>query len=140
MDYPKISKETMEACVLARKSLASSPLSAEIRALLDLAVSKVNNCLYCINVHTGEAKKASVSEEKIQSVLSLNFENNPIFTQKEILAFKYAIELTKLNGKPRIFETELNKHFSEREIVDIAFVVSMMNMFNRIAISMKSDS
>lgn len=59
------------------------------------------------------------------------------FAEKEVLIF--AESLTKLDGNKKVKNTELSKYFSEREIVDITISISLMNAFNRLAISMRED-
>jgi alkylhydroperoxidase family enzyme len=61
------------------------------------------------------------------------------FSDSEKEALKWAEALTKLDGRKRVDETDLSKYFSEREIVDITICISLMNSFNRLAISMRDE-
>ncbi|MEN9782042.1 MAG: uncharacterized protein RL208_192, partial [Pseudomonadota bacterium] len=82
------------------------------------------------------ALKLGISEDKINDLSK--FTTSLLFSDAEKEVLKFAKVLTKLDKNKRIQDTELGKYFSEREIVDIAICISLMNAFNRLAISMKN--
>lgn len=137
MNYAKISKDIVNHLVAARQSLKDSPLSQNLRVLLELRVSQINACSYCCNLHTNEAIKAGISNHIIESLPE--FRKSPDFTEKEKEALAWAEDLTKLDNNKKVKDTKLSTHFNEREIVDITICISMMNAFNRLAISMKDE-
>jgi len=137
MDYAKISKETIGHLYNGYASLANSPLSKELRVLLELKVSKINGCNSCCTLHRTEAIKLGVTEEKINNLE--NFSELPCFSNAEKEVLSWAELLTKLNDIPRVENTKLQLYFSEREIVDITICISLMNAFNRLAISMRDE-
>ena len=137
MDYTKISKDTMGHLYAGYKNLNESPLASDLKALIELRVSQINGCGYCCNLHTNEAIKLEVSKDKIESLPE--FATSRLFSDKEKEALKWAESLTKLNGNKRVESTGLSKFFSEREVVDITICISLMNTFNRLAISMKDE-
>jgi AhpD family alkylhydroperoxidase len=136
IDYAKISKNTMEHLYAGYKSLNDSPLQIDLKALIELYVSQINGCMYCCNIHANEALKLGISEDKINDLSK--FTTSLLFSDAEKEVLKFAKVLTKLDKNKRIQDTELGKYFSEREIVDIAICISLMNAFNRLAISMKN--
>ncbi len=135
MDYGKISKETMGHLYAAHKSLGDSPLAADLRALIELRVSQINGCDYCCKLHTGETLKLGIDPSKVESLPG--FMASGAFSDAEKEALLWAESLTKLGGHPRIESTNLAKYFSERERVDLTIAVSLMNAFNRLAMSLK---
>lgn len=137
MDYAKISKDTIGHLYAGYKSLNDSPLAAELKALLELRVSQINGCDYCCNLHTNEALKLGVSKDKIESLLK--FTTSGLFSDAEKEALQWAESLTRLDGNNKVRDTELSKYFGEREIVDITICISLMNTFNRLAISMRDE-
>lgn len=136
MDYEKISQETMKYLNHAYFSLKKSPLSSEVRILLELLVSKINGCEYCIKLHTKEGIEIGIEMEKLENILS--FSSNDLFSKEERVALDYAFHLTELDQEIRAENTTLHEYFSEREIVDITAVISIMNALNRMAISLKN--
>ncbi|MDF3047196.1 MAG: ydfG [Candidatus Midichloriaceae bacterium] len=137
MDYEKISKDTISHLYSAHQSLKVSPLAADLKELIELRVSQINGCTYCCNLHTNGSLKLGVSQEKINKLFE--FATSNLFSDAEKEALKWAESLTKLDGNRKVKNTELAKYFSEREIVDITISISLMNTFNRLAISMKDE-
>jgi len=135
MNYPKISEETVQLLFSARKSLENSPLSEELKILLELRVSQINGCKYCIELHSREAVEKGIDPHKITELET--FASSSYFSEAEKEGLSWAETLTNLDGEKRVEDTKLSSYFSEREVVDITLCISMMNMFNRIAISMK---
>ncbi|MDZ5761812.1 Carboxymuconolactone decarboxylase family protein [Candidatus Cyrtobacter comes] len=137
MDYTKISKDTISHLYAGYKSLHESPLAADLKALIELRVSQINGCAYCCHLHTNEAVKLGINKDKIDTLS--RFASSNLFSDAEKEALKWAESLTKLDGNKKVLHTELSKYFSEREIVDITICISLMNTFNRLAISMRDD-
>jgi len=135
MDYLKISKETISFLYKSYESLKASPLDASILPLVELRVSQINGCSYCCRVHTQDAKKAGVSEEKIDGVAEWHTSN--VFSEKERAALAWAEELNALSTDLKEKRRQLEQHLSEREIVDLTACISIMNALNRIAISLR---
>jgi AhpD family alkylhydroperoxidase len=137
MDYTKISKDTIDHLYAGYKSFDASPLAPDLKVLIDLRVSQINDCGYCCNLHTNAAVKLGVSKDKIESLP--DFSASSLFSDAEKEALKWAHSLTKLDGNKKVENTELSKYFSEREVVDITICIALMNTFNRLAISMRDD-
>lgn len=138
MDYSKISKDTMSNLYAGYTSLGDSPLSKELKALIELKVSQINGCSYCCDLHSAEATKLGISIDKINALK--NFANSADYSNSEKEALSWAECLTKLGDIIRVEQTNMHLYFSEREIVDITICISLMNMFNRLAISMRDKS
>ena len=134
MDYYKISKEIVSHLYDAHHSFANSPLPKQLRLLLELRVSQINSCNYCINLHKNEAIAFGIDKKKIADLES--FAESEYFNEAEKKALLWAENVTELKTKVRVENSKLNQYFSEREIVDITLCISLMNAFNRIAITM----
>ena len=137
MDYTKISKDTIGHLYAGYKSFNASPLAADLKAFIELRVSQINGCDYCCNLHRNEAVKLGVNQGQIESLSE--FTASSLFSDAEKEALQWAESLTKLDGNTKVESTELSKYFGEREIVDITICISLMNTFNRLAISMRDE-
>lgn len=135
MNYAEISKETISFLYKSYNSLKNSPLDPSIRVLIELRVSQINGCEYCCKIHSEEAKKMNIPEEKRDQLLVWNVTD--AFTKRERVALRWAEELTYLKVTQETKEL-LKTQFSEREIVDITTCASLMNGLNRIAMSLKN--
>jgi AhpD family alkylhydroperoxidase len=135
MNYAAISKETFDLLYKSRASLNHSPLSPTIRVLAELRVSQINGCSYCCRLHTDEALKICVQQEKLDNLPV--WHNSTSFTEEEKAALQWVESVTSLDealGKARV---HLLSFYSERECVDLTACIGIMNALNRIVISLR---
>ncbi|MBK2125158.1 carboxymuconolactone decarboxylase family protein [Fangia hongkongensis] len=137
MEYYKISKNTMNYLYKSHGSLKDSPLDQTIRTLVELRVSQINGCTYCIEMHMEEAIKCGISENKLIA-LPRSMDSNE-FNDKERVSLKFCELLTHHMQihKARAYCQEIKEYYTDREIVDLTICISLMNAFNRIAISLR---
>lgn len=133
MNYIQISKKTMSHLLICYNSLKDSSLDQELRALIEIKTSLINQCSYCIKLHTKEALELGISQEKISALA--DFEKTNLYSEKELLAFKWSESVTNLDDKLK--KEDLQPHFNEKEIVDLTICISIMNALNRLAKSLK---
>jgi AhpD family alkylhydroperoxidase len=104
--------------------------------LVELRTSQINGCAYCCALHTEEARKVNVSQDKLDVLAA--WHTSKIFTDNEVAALQLCDDLTISDKKIKMINKEmLTSYFSEREIVDLTLCISIMNAFNRLAISLK---
>lgn len=135
MNYSEISKETFDLLYKTRSSLNQSPLSASIRTLVELRVSQINGCAYCCKIHNEEARKLGFSQEKLDVLPA--WRNSTIFSEEERAALNWAESVTYLDKDFNDVKKQLQKFYSERQIVDLTVTISLMNTLNRIAITLR---
>jgi AhpD family alkylhydroperoxidase len=106
-----------------------------LKALVELRVSQINGCAYCIDLHSTEARKSGEPQQKLDC-LSV-YKESQLFNDKELAALSWAQSVTNISIESDI-ESKLNnllQHFSEKEAVDLTLIISLMNTLNRLAIS-----
>lgn len=135
MNYNEISKETFDLLYKSRASLGSSPLSAGIRALVELRVSQINECAYCYRLHSAEARKVGVEQDKLD--LLAVWKNAIIFTEEEKAALEWAELVTCLEKDLHEAKKKLLGIYSEKQFIDLTACIALMNALNRIAISLR---
>jgi AhpD family alkylhydroperoxidase len=139
MNYAEISKYTISCIYKSYESLDSSPLDKALRSLIELRVSQINGCAYCCNLHIADARKNKVSQNKLDLLPVWFSTKEVVFSEKEVIALKWCEAITRGSfEKIDEMKSEILKHFSEREIVDITSCISIMNALNRIAISLRT--
>jgi alkylhydroperoxidase family enzyme len=84
-------------------------------------------------------KQLGVTETSIEAMKSIE-ENNGNFTDKERVAIRFA-EVMTLNPKQvdDILWSELQTHYDEGEIIELASVIGLFNYFNRFNNALKVD-
>jgi AhpD family alkylhydroperoxidase len=113
-----------------------SGLEAEFLELLELRASQLNGCAFCIQYHLSLARDAGLSQHKIDVVVA--WREASIFSPAEKAALAWTEHLTRLNeqGAPDDAWRELQKHFSDEQIVSITVAISSINAWNRIALGL----
>jgi AhpD family alkylhydroperoxidase len=111
-------------------------LEASLRELVRLRSSLMNGCEYCIVLHTSELKKMGESEERIAGVA--DWRSLEIYTKRERAALAWAEALTDIqdgHAADPVYD-EVRAQFSDVETVNLTLVISTINAWNRISISL----
>lgn len=116
--------------------LAQSEISKTIKELIKIRASQINNCAYCLAMHTKDAIKYGESAERI-FILSAWHEAEKSFTEEEMTALKMTEEITLINQNGLSGDTYQRalKVFSEKQIAEIIMAIVTINAWNRIALS-----
>jgi len=112
-------------------------LDKKLIELVKLRVSQINQCAYCIDMHTKDARHIGESEERI-NLLSA-WKDAPSYTAKERAGLLWAERLTSI-ANFGVSDDDFEKtraHFSEEELVDLTVVINAINSWNRLAISFR---
>lgn len=136
-NYLKVSPELIEAYSGAAKTLESSSIEPKLRYLIELRVSQINGCAYCVGLHTRQLREEGEDQKRLDSLIV--WPEVTCFNDRERAALEWAEAVTRIESSraaDSIYE-QLAEHFSEKEIVDLTFVVANMNLWNRIAISFR---
>jgi alkylhydroperoxidase family enzyme len=104
-------------------------LSQDTMMLVRERVNTINMCTWCM-----DADRWSVTTRMPQLLPKVDalheYRTSRLFTEKERAALDYATELTEHKSvTPDTFRT-LSRHYSEREICELAWVVSTNHLFN----------
>jgi len=118
----------------ASKAIRSSGLPTGLVHLIDLRVSQINGCTYCIDLHSKEARHDGQSEERIAALAG--WERSDLFLPDERAAFAWAEVLTRTQHD-RIDEAyrELQRHFNAEQIAQLTVTAAQINAWNRIGIA-----
>ena len=109
-------------------------LERKLYELIYIRVSMMNECHYCLQHHLASSKRAGVTPEEWAELKEGNFSK---FTEKERQALIHAEKLTHAPGAVVDADfTELSKHFSDAEIVDIHMLTGLANLTNRVTSSL----
>jgi len=136
-NYLKVSPELIEAYSGAAKTLESSSIEPKLRYLIELRVSQINGCAYCVGLHTRQLREEGEEQKRLDTLIV--WPEVTYFDDRERAALKWAEAVTRIESSraPDSIYEQLAEHFSEKEIVDLTFVVANMNLWNRIAISFR---
>ncbi|WP_299722276.1 carboxymuconolactone decarboxylase family protein [uncultured Tateyamaria sp.] len=133
LDYVSINGTAIAHMAQAKDDMPS--IDRKLRAVIELRVSQINGCAYCVDLHTHEARQAGETRQRLDCLTV--WREVPFFDATERAALDWAEAVTLIADKgapPRLFDA-LSAHFSEQQIVDLTLIVAQMNAWNRLAIS-----
>ena len=117
--------------------LAHSGLPKILIELVKMRASQINGCAYCLEVHSKDARKAGETEARLDLLNAWREAPHYSPTERAALAWTEALTNVSTTHAPDADYSALRAHFSEKEIVDLTYLVGMINFWNRLAIGMR---
>ena len=114
-------------------------LQRETVMLIREQVARTNVCLFCIDIGRSFTIKASMNQAKFDALDE--YKTSPLFTDAERAALDYVTELTKdKKVNPDTF-ARMRRHYSERAICEIVWLVASEHLYNmtNIGLNIHSD-
>src|SRR5258707_6007898 len=138
LDYRKFSKEPLKAMLDLEAYLAQCGLDLKLLHMLKLRASQINGCAYCVDMHWKDARAAGETEQRLYGLNA--WRESPYYSEKERAALEWAESVTLVSEThvPDEVYERVRAQYSEKEIVDLTLAVGMINLWNRIAISMRA--
>lgn len=132
---PELYKTVFELEKLLSIQLKEAHIDEGFSHLLRLRASQINQCAFCIRLHTQDAAKSGESLERI-SVVSA-WKETEYFTAKERAALTLVEEITLIPAQhyPEHVYEQAQKDLNKSEISAIEWLAIVINTWNRIAIS-----
>ena len=118
----------------------SAKIEKNLLHLLELHVSQLNGCAYCIDMHSKDLRAAGETEQRLYLLDA--WRESPVYTERERAAFAWAEAVTFVTDghvSDEVYE-EAKKQFSEEELVDLTFAVTTINTWNRLNIAFRTPA
>lgn len=115
--------------------LLQGPLDHALIQLVEVRVSQVNGCAFCLAMHTDQARTAGVHQSKLDTVAA--WRETGSFTDAERAALALAESLTHLDPggvRDEVWAAAV-EHYDQEQLVILVEVIAMINAFNRINIA-----
>lgn len=116
--------------------LSKIEISNTLKELIKIRCSQINNCAFCINMHTKDALKYGETNQRI-FLISAWREASEMFTKEEQIVLEMAEEITLIHkeGLRKATYDAAIKLFSENQIAQIIMAIVTINGWNRVALS-----
>ncbi len=139
LDYTQIAPAGVKVLGGVYSYVTQSGLSPVLVDLVYLRISQINNCAYCLDMHTRDLLKRGVKVEKLALVQAWAEAGN-LFDERERAALAWAESVTRVaqTGVPDEAYEAARAVFDERELVDLTIAIGLMNTYNRMAISFRN--
>src|SRR6202166_4174916 len=139
IDYNQVAPNGVKALGGVFGYVMQSGLLAALVELVYLRVSQINNCAYCLDMHTRDLLKKGQKVEKLALVQAWAEAGN-LFDERERAGLAWAETVTRVaeTGVPDEAYEAARMVFEERELVDLTIAIGLMNAYNRMAISFRN--
>jgi len=124
------------------KHLTASPLDNALLQLIDVRVSQINGCAFCLAMHTDGARKAGVSQRQLDLVAG--WRDAEGFSDRERSALGLAEAMTRVNDGGTVPDETweaARRQFDDEELAALLWAIGLINVWNRVnaAVEMTSD-
>jgi AhpD family alkylhydroperoxidase len=127
--------EAFKAMMGLEKYIASTALDHIHKELIKIRASQINGCAHCIDMHTKDARKLGLTEQRIY-LLNAWKETKTLYTEEERVILAMTEEITLIQNQ--LSDATYNKAialFDESYVAVIMMMIVTINAWNRIAIS-----
>ena len=137
LDYFQAAPATLAGLSTYSQQLGKSFADPKLKALVDLRVSQINGCSYCIDLHSTEARKLGEHTQRLDCLPV--WREVPFYSDREKAVFSWAEVVTRVaeSRVPDEVYAEATAHFSDEQLVVLTTIIGVMNTWNRIAISFR---
>ena len=135
--YYQVAPEGIKTLQGVDPYLKTTNIEPRLRALVELRTSQINGCAYCVDLHSRQAREHGETEQRLDCLPV--WRETSFYDDRERAALAWAESVTNVSqtGIPDAVYDEARKHFSDKDLVDLTLVISVMNAWNRIAISFR---
>ncbi|PWK92787.1 carboxymuconolactone decarboxylase family protein [Fulvimonas soli] len=123
------------------KSIRAGSLEPALRELVDMRVSQINGCAFCLDMHSKDARAAGETEQRLYLLPA--WRETALYSPRERAALAWAEALTRLGGHdavPDALHEEVRAQFSEEELVQLTLLVTLINGWNRLNIAARTEA
>lgn len=131
---PRVAPEAYQAMLSLEKYIATTSLSPVHKELIKIRASQINGCAYCINIHTADARKLGVSEQRIYLLSAWREADVYAEEEKAILALTEEVTLISHHVSEETYENAA-KYFDKNSLAEIIMMIITINAWNRIGIA-----
>ncbi|HJW33179.1 MAG TPA: carboxymuconolactone decarboxylase family protein [Holophagaceae bacterium] len=133
--HPELAPEPYQILLQMYRYTRACGLESGLVHLVEMRVSQLNGCAFCLDMHGTEALKEGEDPRRLGLVAA--WRDAPCFSARERAAFAWAEALTRV-GRHEIspeLVTATRQHFEEKALVDLTHVITLMNTWNRLGVA-----
>lgn len=116
------------ASAMGKYEMNGIHLEKELHYMINILVAGTNGCSFCLDIGRMMAVKENMSMEKFDALPA--YRTSSLFSEKERAALAYAEEATLNKRVSDATFNELQRYYSDREIVEITILTALENFTN----------
>jgi AhpD family alkylhydroperoxidase len=137
LDYHALAPKAARA--LSQFSHATGTLDKRIKELVNLRISQINGCAFCLDMHWAELLKQGMEARHLNAVAGWR-EAHRFFSERDQAALNWA---EAVNAVPHRTPSDedfawVKQHFSDVEIAELTFAVGAIRAWNMLNASFRT--
>jgi len=131
----EVYRQLVRTAVASREASTAAGLDEALLEMVNVRVSQINGCVACLGTHVPAARKAGVTQQRLDLLAA--WRDLDGFTAAEKAALRLAETLTRLDDvDERTAATEaVAEHFSDEQLSALEWTIVLINTFNRVSIA-----
>lgn len=120
--------------------IKSAKLDKNLVELVNMRVSQINGCAYCLDMHSKDLRAAGETEQRLYLLSA--WREVSFYTEKERAALGWAEAVTLIaEGEvPDEVYEQAREQFSEEELIDLTLAVAAINSWNRMNVAFRTPA
>lgn len=132
ISYVRVAPDGWQAVIGLEHYVDQCGLESSLLDLVRMRVSQMNNCAFCIDIHTKNARAKGESEQRLYGLTA--WWETPYYSDRERTALAWTEAVTKISdGVPDVLYEQARLYFSEKELVDLTLAIIAINSTTRIS-------
>ncbi|MCA3963599.1 carboxymuconolactone decarboxylase family protein [Vibrio vulnificus] len=135
INLAQVQPQALTAMLGIENYLADTALSIELKEFIKIRASMINGCAYCIQMHTTEALKNGIAQQKLFALSA--WKESPLFDEAERAVLHLTDDMTKIADagvSDSVYQTCL-KLLGEERLAQAMMQIIMINAWNRFALA-----
>jgi AhpD family alkylhydroperoxidase len=119
--------------------LKKSGIDHRLLHMVKLRASQMNGCAYCLDMHWKDARALGEGEQRLYGLDA--WQESPYYTDRERAALAWTEAVTNLHDghvSDAVYD-QVRSHFSEKELVDLTWLIAAINAWNRVSIASRAE-
>ncbi|HEX9421750.1 MAG TPA: carboxymuconolactone decarboxylase family protein [Pyrinomonadaceae bacterium] len=138
INITSVSPGALQAMLGLSNYLYQCGLDKKLLDLINLRVSQINGCAYCLDMHWKDLRAAGETEQRLYGLDA--WRESPYYTERELAALAWAEAVTRVadtHVPDEVFD-EAKRQFSDKELADLTLNVVAINGWNRLNIAYRT--
>lgn len=135
IDYQTHVPDVLTGFLTTHGKICKSDLEPKLRHLIELRASQINQCAFCVKMHTEEAKKDGEKQERLERLVVWRHVEDFTPAERAAMAWTEALTLLDPVADYSPLRDDLRQHFSDAQISAITAAIAMINVWNRFQVS-----
>jgi AhpD family alkylhydroperoxidase len=139
LNVVQVAPAIVPAMLGLNQAVEASGLEPSLLHLVEMRVSQINGCAFCLDMHFREAREAGETEERLYLLSA--WREVSLYTPRERAALRWAEVLTRLADHGHVSDEDFRaarEEFTESELATLTLAVVVINGWNRFNVGFRT--